>query len=389
MTGPATSGWAVKGNRATLALLATLLLLIGGLFGVWFVNNYEYVSEQVRGSMGIEARRNPLLAAERFLSRLGLSAESQTGRQYLVEPPPGPGLLLVRDLGPPLSRSRLASLLAWVEHGGTLVVTPGSAMVEGGGHPLLQQFAVAIESEALLEEEVPGPLSLPWSGLSLQVDFDTGRWFSVENAGSYWAAPDEDYPHLVRFPWGKGSVTFLSDNEFLTNSRIDEKDHALLLAYLAGDAERAWLLYNAQMPSLLSYLWRHAPYLMISLALFGIAAIWRLQQSSGPRISPLVRRERNLLEQLQANADFAWRHNPTLGLLEATRREVERRWLASHPQLLQMNEKARCDWLQKQTGMTADSLHTALYSRHIDTGQLIKTTTILQRLFSALHPERK
>ncbi|MBT2987853.1 MAG: DUF4350 domain-containing protein [Candidatus Thiodiazotropha sp. (ex Ctena orbiculata)] len=379
----------MKSNRATLAVLVTLLLLIGGLFAVWLVNNYEYVSEQVRGNMGIEARRNPLLAAERFLSRIGLSAESQTGRQYLIDPPPGPGLLLVRDLGPPLSKSRLTSLLAWVAHGGTLVVTPGSAMAEGSEHPLLRQFAVSVESEAFLEEEEPGSLSLPWSDRSLQIDFDTGRWFNVENEGSYWAAPDENYPNLVRFPWGEGSVTFLSDNDFLNNSRIGEKDHALLLAYLAGDADRAWLLYNTQMPSLLSYLWRHAPYLMISLALFGIAMIWRLQQSSGPLISPLERSQRNLLEHLQANADFAWRHNPTLGLLEATRREVERRWLASHPQLLQMDEKARCDWLQKQTGMTADSLQTALYSRKTETGQLIKTTTILQRLFSALHPERK
>ncbi|MEW8506345.1 MAG: DUF4350 domain-containing protein [Candidatus Thiodiazotropha sp.] len=376
-------------NRAALVVLALLLLLVGALFSVWFVNNFEYVAEQVRGNMGVEARRNPLLAAERYLSRLGLSAQSQSGRQYLTQPPPQPGMLLVRDLGPPVAQPRLAALLAWVERGGALVVTPGHTVEEGGEHPLLRQFAVSIESEEFLEEEEPAPLTLPWSEHSLQVDFDTSRWFSVDNEGSYWAAPDQHYPHLLRFPWGEGSVTFLSDNDFLSNGRIGEKDHALLLAHLAMDADRAWLLYNSQMPSLLSYLWRHAPYLMISLAFVGLLAIWRLQRSSGPLISPSVTKQRDLLEHLQASADFAWRHNPSQGLLGATRKEVERRWLASHPQMLQMDEKARCDWLQKRTGITADALHTALYSRQTETGQLIKTTTVLQRLFSALHPERK
>ncbi|MES9993021.1 MAG: DUF4350 domain-containing protein [Candidatus Thiodiazotropha sp.] len=379
----------MKSNRIALVALVAVLLLISALIGTWLANNFEYVSEQVRGNMGVEARRNPLLAAERFLSRLGLSVESQSGRQYLIQTPPGPGVLLVRDLGPPLAQSRLLSLLAWVERGGILVVTPGRKVEEGGEHPLLQQFAVTVESEEFLEEEEPLPLILPGGEDSLQVDFDTSRWFSVDNEGSYWAAPDEYYTHLLRFPWGEGSVTFLSDSTFLNNRRIGNKDHARLLAYLAADADRAWLLYNSQMPSLLAYLWRHAPYLIITLALFGLVTIWHLQQSSGPLISPLLSKQRNLLEHLQAGADFAWRHNPSQGLLEASQKEVERRWLASHPQMLQMDEKARSDWLQQQTGITADAIHMALYSRQTDIGHFVKTTTILQRLFSALHPERK
>jgi hypothetical protein len=371
-------------------IIAALLLLIivGGGFGYWLTNHYEYVTEQIRGNLGPEARRNPLLAAERYLSRLGIATESQSGRQLLVEPPARPGLLLVRDLGPPLPLSRVKSLLAWVERGGTLVVTPGSAFEEGIGHPLLDQFSVVMESDEFFETEEQDGVTPPWREVVLQVDFDAERWFSVDSDASYFASPDDVFSHLLQFSWGEGSVTFLSDSDFLTNKQIGEKDHALLLAYLAEDADQAWLLYDSQMPSLVTFLWRHAPYLLISFLLFTLVVVRGLQYTTGPLLSPRATRHRDLLEHLQAGAGFVWRHNPSVGLLETTRRAVEKRWLASHPTLQQLDQQARCDWLAKHTGMTAESIHRALYSKQGDTGQLIKITTNLQRLYAALHPDR-
>jgi hypothetical protein len=210
----------------------------------------------------------------------------------------------------------------------------------------------------------------------------------VESEEHYFASPDDGYSHLLRFVWGEGSVIFLSDNGFLTNQRIGDKDHALLLAYLAGDMDDAWLLYDSQMPSLVSLIWRHAPYLMLSFLLLVLVTIWRLQYTTGPLLSPRTTQHRDLLEHLQVSAEFAWRHNPSVGLLDDARKEVEKRWLASHPQLQQLDQKARCDWLANQTGMTADSIQSALHALQGDSGQLIKITTNLQRLFAALHPDR-
>ena len=268
------------------------------------------------------------------------------------------------------------------------MVTPGIAVEEGSRHPLLEHFAVAVESDKLYESQQVGSVMLPWKEVRVQVDFDSDRWLSVDSEDPYFASPDDGFSHLLRFPWGMGNVTFLSDNDFLTNDQIGEMDHALLLAYLADDVDHAWLLYDSQMPSLFTLLWRSAPYLLISLALFGIVTIRQLQHTTGPFLSPRMTKHRDLLEHLQASAEFAWRHNPSVGLLETSRREVEKRWLASHPLLQHLDQKARCNWLAKRTGMTVESIHRALYSQRGDTGQLIKTTTNLQRLFAALHPER-
>ncbi|MGD9171569.1 MAG: DUF4350 domain-containing protein, partial [Candidatus Thiodiazotropha sp.] len=171
----------MRNSGVPIAAGLIMLALIGGVFAFWFMSNFEYVSEQVRGNMGVEARRNPLLAAERYLTRLGISSSSQTGRQLLSEPPSQPGLLLVRDLGPPLPQSRVNSLLTWVERGGTLVVTPGSAIEGRVGHPLLEQFSVIVESDDFFETQDVGSVILPWNEVALQIDFDASKGLSVDS----------------------------------------------------------------------------------------------------------------------------------------------------------------------------------------------------------------
>lgn len=288
-----------------------------------------------------------------------------------------------------LLQARVASLLAWVESGGHLLVTPGTVLEDGHVHPLLEQFGVAIVGSKSTEDEEMSTLFLPDESASMQIKFDNNKWFDVESEQAHWAAPDEDYPQVLIFLWGEGRVIFLSDNDFFSNDRIGEHDHALLLACLVGDNNPVWLLYSSQMPSLLSLLWRYAPYLLITLALLVLLMIWRLSQRSGPLILPTSRQRRDLLEHLQAAAEFAWRHDLSAGLFERGRRVVEKRCLASHPLLHHLDEKARCQWLAEKTGMTAHSIHQALYPHQGDTGHLIKTMTNLQRLLSALHPEKR
>ncbi|MCU7932135.1 MAG: DUF4350 domain-containing protein [Candidatus Thiodiazotropha sp. (ex Codakia rugifera)] len=381
----------MRDSRLGIAVGLMLLILLCGYFTLWFVENFEYHSEQIRSGMTTEARRNPLLAAEYYLTRLAIDVTSHSGRQFLAEPPERPGLILVRDLGPPLPQARVTSLLAWVESGGHLLVTPGTLLEDGPVHPLLEQFGVAIVSSESIEDEAEeiSTLFLPNEATSMQIKFDSNKWFDVESEQAHWAAPDEDYPQLLIFSWGEGRVIFLSDNDFFSNDQIGNHDHALLLARLVGDNDPVWLLYSSQMPSLLSLLWRHAPYLLLTLALSILLMIWRLSQRSGPLILPASRQRRDLLEHLQAAAEFTWRHDPSTELFEGGRRVVEKRWLASHPLLHHLDEEARCQWLAEKTGMTAHSIHQALYPQQGDTGHLIKTMTNLQRLLSALHPERR
>jgi hypothetical protein len=316
--------------------------------------------------------------------------------------------LLVRDLGAPLPQARIDALLAWVEEGGHLIAAPGRLQDAELSRPLLERFGVtqvhlwdseelewfqkAMEEAETEATEPTEPTSILLPGDEeepLNIEFDNGLWFEVDYPDEYWLAPDDKTPHLLIFPYGEGYVTLLSDSDFFDNLHIGDSDHAALLAELVTGHERVWLLYSSQMPSLPQLLWRWAPYLVVSVVLFVILLIWRMGRRSGPLILSRQQQRRDLLEHLQASAEFNWRINPSAGLLLQARKQVERRWLASHPQLQRLDERARCQWLAERTGMTAEAIDLALYRSQKETGQLLKTSANLQRLLAALHPQSK
>jgi hypothetical protein len=377
----------VRDNVKTALLLVFLLAILGSLGWLWFEDNFERREKQLRGSMSIDARRNPMLAAEMFLTRLGLTVKSRSGREYLLQPPEERGLLLVRDLGPPLTEPALTNLLDWVEQGGHLLAAPSAQMQAGGKDGLMEKFGVNLR---FVEDEEVETQQLDLPDLADQLDIELGikRRFEVDESSPA-VGPLVNEPGFLMFPWGDGSVTLISDSDLFTNNRIGEHDHAPLLAHLAADETHVWLLHSAPMPSLLSLIWRSAPQLMLALALLGVVSVWWMSRNSGPKLAISKSGRRDLLEHLQASAEFAWRNDLKGGLLEGARHQVEKRWLSAHPVLLQLDAEARCEWLAKRTGLNATAIFRALYPDQLDTTQMIKNSLNLQRLLAALHPDRK
>ncbi|MEJ2621175.1 MAG: DUF4350 domain-containing protein [Candidatus Thiodiazotropha sp.] len=388
-TGPTTLGGRMRDSVKTGLLVGIMLAILGSLGWLWFKNNFERREKTVRSAMSIEARRNPLLAAEMFLTRLGLTVESRSGREYLLQPPEDLGLLMVRDLGPPLTEGAITNLLDWVERGGHLLAAPSAQLQEGGQDGLLKKFGVSLQ---LLDDEESDEtiqrLNLPGVAERLQIELGLNRRFEVDEHSAA-VSPLVKTPGFLMFPWGAGSITLISDSDLFTNSRIGEHDHAVLLAQIAADEGHVWLLHRAEMPSLLSLIWRSAPQLLLTLLLLGFISAWWMSRSSGPKLVISQSGRRDLLEHLQASAEFVWRYDLKTALLEGARYQVEKRWLSAHPVLLQLDAEARCEWLAKRTDLNATAIFKALYPDQLDTTQMIKNSINLQRLLAALHPDRK
>ncbi|MEN8179219.1 MAG: DUF4350 domain-containing protein [Pseudomonadota bacterium] len=380
-------------NRLFIGFLLLLLLALLTWSGFWFLQNFERHSEEIRSGYSAAARRNPLLAAERFLQRLDLRVESLSGRGYLKTPPTEPGVLLVKDLGPSLPAAQEQELLEWVERGSHLIVSLSHAPDEDEQQNHLLEILgvrlVELDEGDQPNESMPVEFLLPDNSAAIQVEFAPSRVLHSESDGVLWQVPARQDFHLLNLAWGSGRITILSDNRFFNNSDIEQHDHALFLAALMVGYDRGWLLYSSQMPSLPFLAWRFAPQLIVSSLLLLLILCWWLTFRSGPILVQSNPQRRSLLEHLQAAAEFRWKQDRAVGLLERSRQQLENRWLISHPALHRMNPQERCRWLAERTGLSNLSIHDALYGEPRHERDLIETSVIQQRLLAVLYPDRK
>ena len=406
----------MNSKRFGILVLVLLLGFVG--WGVyWFVSNHERHYRDIRVGVSAEARRNPFLAAERFLRHLGLESESIPGREYLLRPPDETGILLVNRLSPNLSPEHERALLEWIEGGGHLVVTANrewdeEAEAEASGNPLLQRFGVRLRirapggEEAAAEQEAPKtsgeagdvkdecdpcePLIVSFPGLrdGVRVAFQNGRWLEETAEFADWAIEGEEGPHLLQFRVGQGRLTVLSDHDFLVNDHIGEQDHALFLALLTEGERRVWLLYSSRMPSLFTLLWRAVPYLVLSLLLLTGLWLWSLTQRTGPLLQREIRVRRNLLEHLDAAANYAWQTDRAGGMFGTSQKVLEQGWRRRHPGLDRLAPAQRCERIAELSGVAEPAVEAALYSRVDKEQAFIRASAVQQELLAGISTVR-
>lgn len=381
----------------TLVLLLTLVLVLpAGLGIVWFMENYERQSREVRTGLSVQARRNPYLAGERFLDRLGYRVESVSGRDRLLHPPLEPGLLLVRNMGMALAPEREKALLAWVRRGGHLVTAPSREWDQetlSSGNGILDRLGVELvllpagESEetgsAGTDGEFRHPATravLPDGVTGIDLAFSPGRVLVEHQPQARWRVESDAGAHLLQYAVGDGVITVLSDTRLFTNERIGEQDHALLLAYLMDGQRNAWLLYSSDMPSLLALVWRYAPELLSSLLLLVLLAVWRMSGRSGPILCDGGEARRDLMEHLEAAAGYSWRIDRSRRLVAASREAVGRAWLRRNPALGSLDTGRRSEWIAQQTGLTRQAVEKALGAGHATEQEFIRMSVSQQRL---------
>ena len=200
------------------------------------------------------------------------------------------------------------------------------------------------------------------------------------------AAADGRY-RLLQLRLGAGHITVSADDRFLTNSGIGEHDHAALLAHLprhTGGRQPGLAAHASDMPGLPEVLWRVAPYALGSGALLVGAFLWHLGWRLGPLEPPPGRVRRDLLEHLEAGADFLWRSGRASHLIAAARGCTERAWLRRHPPLRGLSREDRAAWIATRLGLPKGDVWRVLYAVPRDDAALVADADLLQRLWAGL-----
>ncbi len=311
------------------AVAVAWLAVVAGLFLLLF----ERVDEEVvRGPRGA-ARRDPLLAARRLITALGVPAEA--GHRVVPVPDPSEALLLVAPPGT-VSAEEMDRLLDWVEAGGDLIATPQRALLDFIGVELDESPHGGGEGD-------DGDGDPEAAGDVLAIDPGDGRAYRVEvtptprliddvGTAEYGSGPGDRHV-VLRYRHGAGTVTFLATDWPLHNLTIGDHEHASFLWALVtaeGRPSAVRVVWRIPRESLLAVLGERAWAALASgLVLLGAWA-WRRSRRFGPLLPDPPPARRSLLEHVRASGDFLYRHGRAGALVEAARRAVQRTAAAGH-----------------------------------------------------------
>lgn len=396
----------------SLALLAAMVAAFFMLF--------EKVEETTQTAGSAEARKNPFLAAERFLSASGVTARSINHRDILINLPPADSLIFVNHLGGNLPREREDRLIAWIENGGTLVLTHNhrwKERLEKSGNTLMDRIGIRLHTAEDMETATPrgspdentattvddqNTGDNPEAGATpcesktsetvrFPVHGETGKIeflarYVLEDAGDRHSGTyaGDTGIHIITRKMGAGRLVVLSDNLFLRNTRIGDNDHAFFLAGMAEDCSNAWILYNTLMPSFFAILLKKAPHAVFAMTLLAVAYICWLTRRVGPRYQLPDHSSRNITEHLLSAGHFIRKQGQAGTLIKAARNALRNKVPVPHRGRDTATTQQILETIATQTGLPEAEVTFALTGHMDSAASLVNATAILQEIDEAL-----
>lgn len=354
-------------SRTAWLVTLLILLLLGGL-GLWVARHFEKTEIRLPTGLSGEAITHPLLAAERFLNAMGIAANHLDDSTGLLDVPGTGDVILISTDRQTLGRRRTRALLDRVRAGGRLVVTvphlPEDEMPPGD--PLLEELELGVAYLDPDTTEYAGYLdvALPGDDDFLQVAFDTTYVLTGARATDQVISNDWG-DVLIRRQLGRGSVTVLTDLDFLQYRRIGDHDHARFLWHLVDGRGPVWLMFNNDMPALWDWLWDYVTEVMTALTLLLAAWLWSHSRRFGPLLDQPAPVRRRIVEHIDANGRFLWQQRRAAHLIDAVRDALLDSAARRHPAWSGMDESARAAHLAELTGHRATVVQQTLAIREV------------------------
>lgn len=373
-------------NKKVIITLCLILLAMIALMYVSFRTLFVKYEHEITSRPSIKAIKNPFLAAERFLIKIGRNVESLSNRSLLITLPSENDLIILNRLGGNLSSDREEALINWIKKGGYLVVTADKiwdkALLKTGNN-LLDRFHIRPEikkggdykKESILE------IGLGDNKNTAKVSFLTNQFIVQENNITERRYGGNNGDHFLQIGLGKGKLIILSDNNFLMNRNIDDNEHAYFLANLTQNRSKTWLIYSNNMPSLFSLIWENASMFVVCLAVLVLLCILRLNLKSGPMLPEINNNRRNLMEHLEASGNYLFKLNRGKEMLEINQKSTERFLKEKMFFTSTATNSEKSSAIEKKVNLPAEIIHYSLFKSEIEDEQdFINKSEVLQYL---------
>jgi len=355
-------------------IISFIIISILVLIASWFYKNFNYITETVEIGYQGEARQNPLLAAERFLERMGTSVESRIlykndilSWDFFEWTLNREDTLILRRNRPDFTESQKSLLFKWLKTGGHLIIEAEK------DDALLKKFRITLSKTDLdnNEPDEATPISFDWQGYPLQVSFnqnyDLKPFYEPITKIS-----DKFGTYALFYYFSQGYVTILSDLTFIENHQIGEYDNAQFFWHLLNSeraATRVFIFYNPtidgseskhEIPSLWQLLWTNLGAVIISTLLLLLFWLWAISRRFGSLLPEPPRARRRLLEHLEASGQFLWKQDQAVMLLTTAQQVLLKRLESVHPDWTRLSRRQLSQQLAQISGMSANEIEMAL-----------------------------
>ena len=321
--------------------LGALLLACLAAAAIWFFSNFERRTDSEPVGFQGKARREPWLAAERLLQRMGMDATAVHSLPELDSLPQSATLVLPKGRQLLGAQSR-RSVVNWVSKGARLIVEAEPAFQPD---PLLD--ALGVRRQALTDTENrkhdardEGDLELMAIALPngrAPVDVLLKRNLDLQAKQALAHSGGRKATAVVLLQHGRGQVLVLNDMDALSNSLIGMHDHAEFLWRIVqvDRATPAVFFFSDQRKlSLVEWLRTNAWPAVAGSALLVLVWLWHRVPRFGPLAPDPERARRRLLDHLRASGRFLWAHGGSQLLVNAAREACLRRIGRVHPDLI-------------------------------------------------------
>jgi hypothetical protein len=401
--------------RAALVAAPFLALILYAAF-----NWYVWVEQPYPAGMGEEARKNPYLALDQFLVRMGARTEFARSPAQLSRPPEKGVLIIAARRLAFMTSQRVREIDAWVRRGGMLVV---EAEPIGIDDPLLENYGIerdipewdrgtpqerraakkreaekreARKAESRAAARSDSIATIPWPDASkpLRV-LQPGPGLRIAGEGEpakLVTAMAGERLVLVAFDTDAGRVVVLSSLNFLRNRDLGQHNHAEFAWRLATGAPQqrtSMLFLRVPSPSLWAWISEHAWPVVISAMILLLLWLGRIVPRFGPLDSEPAPVRRSLVEHLRASGRFVWSRGDAQRLLEAARDRVWRTALRRRGGLAGLAHSKAQDTLVSLTGQAPATVQRALHGAGNNPAAFVTTAAALQDLESGLTHNKK